>query len=162
MRPAASSAAIGAKTSRPWNVALGRRQLQAPERLGRQTAYLRTRRRVDDVGEQPVVGSQEHVLVRGDDQDAARTADAGVDDRDMNAAGRKVAKRARQPETSLRRPVREDLVREVDDAHGGVTHHQLPFHDADERVARTEIGRQRHDSAGTECCRLGHPLPRNR
>ncbi len=47
----------------------------------------------------------------------------------------------------LGRPVREHFMRQVDELRGGEPSQHLSFHDADERVAQAEVGRQ-GDHAG--------------
>jgi hypothetical protein len=81
-----------------------------------------------------------------DDHDVACRAHAGVDDRDVHRARRKVLPGTREPESRFGRPVHEDLVSEIDDACGRKTAVHAPFHDADERPPMTEVSRDGDDA----------------
>ena len=87
---------------------------------------------------------------RGDDDDVARSSDAGIDDRDVHRAVRKVRVRPRQPEPRLRRPIHRHLVRDVDDSRGGQVREDAALHRRDERPLMTEVRRDRDDAAGCE------------
>ena len=79
-------------------------------------------------------------------QDVALRADAGIDDGDVHGAGRKILVRTADPEAGFGRPLRRNVVRQVDDARVRKAAQDHAFHDGRKRTLVAEIGRDRDDA----------------
>ena len=101
---------------------------------------------IEHPGEQAVVGSNKIMIVVIDDQDVALRANARVNDRKMYAARWEVAVRTTDPETGLGRPLRCDVVCEVDHPGFGKARIDDAFHHCRERAFVTEISGDCDDS----------------
>ena len=134
-RPAASSAAMGAKMSRPWNVALGLWMPNMHEaRRGElhHATHRDARRRSALAARCPAPGTQWPPAVTA--MMSREVPTPGSTTATCTVPGGKVAERARQPEARFGRPVHDDLVREIDDARVGEAAEHHALHDADERA----------------------------
>ena len=162
-RPAASSAATGAKMSRPWKVALGRWIPSDAGRRRRAASRTGVAQPLQHACQQAVVGREEQLPVGLDDRDVPRTADARIDDGDVHSARRKVPEGTAEPEAGLGRPVHQDRVRQVDEPGRRKAPQDLALHHPDERILVAEIRRQRDDAGRLEGATgrgLGHRVCR--
>ncbi len=73
-----------------------------------------------------------------------------IDHGDVYGAGWKVAVGPAQPEPRLRRPVRHDFVREIDDSRRREARQDDAFHYADEGALVAEVGRDGNHPAGAQ------------
>ena len=124
-----------------------RRDAEGPKSVDIEVEDSRRRVPFEYPGQQTVVRCQENMAVRLDEKDSAFGADAWIDDRDVYGAGWKIAVRAIDPEAGLGRPLRRNVVRQIDDL--GVpetTEYGTPHH-AGERSFVPEVGRHRDYAA---------------
>ena len=89
-----------------------------------------------------VVGPDEERPRRLDAERPPRAADARIDHRDVDRAGRKVGHRLPQHERAGEHVLRRDAVRHVDDRHARRAGRDHALHDADEGVDVPEVGRE--------------------
>ena len=90
--------------------------------------------------QQAVIGGEKDMSGSGDRKDIPRSPHAGVDYSDMYGASRKISERARQPEPRFRRPVDNDLMRQIHNARRGKAAQNDAFHDPDEGAFVSEVG----------------------
>ena len=76
----------------------------------------------------------------------ALRANAGIDHRDMQRAARKILVTAREPKPGFRGPMRENIVREIDDFRISETRENLPFNYTDEGIAKAKVGSESDDA----------------
>ena len=154
---AQTAPATGAKTSRPWKVALigSRHSGESPMSTPRLTPPSASAARP----QQPVVGADENAISCDAQRDrTSLAADAGIDDREMHAR-RAVGERRAQRQRARADVVARDAVVEIDDARARAAPRDHRVADADELV-REAVVRQERDRAA--CSRASRRVRQDR
>jgi hypothetical protein len=102
---------------------------------------------LEEEPQEPVVGAHEVVAVGGHGQGAARTADSGVDHRQVHRAGREEAIGVRQQNPGLPHVLGRHAVGQIDHSGPRVYPEHDALHDPDIRVVEPEVRQERHDPA---------------
>ena len=97
-------------------------------------------------GEHAIVRRQEKIPCAFNYNRPPGTPDAGIDDHDMNGAGRKLTIAGLEEIAGFVDSVRSDLMGEIDDASVWVNREDRTFHGGDEPIAVAEIRQERNES----------------
>ena len=113
-----------------------------------------TRQVSDNLPGKPVVRRQERVPRCAETCDPPLRPDARIDDGDMDGAASEPAIRQAQPQAADLRPVRRNVVADVDDIDTRRLPGDYAFHDPDERILEAEVRGQRNSPARIGDCRF--------
>ncbi len=115
-------------------------------------------RTIDGFGDQAVVRREKCVTCAERQQHVTVGSDAGIDDRQVHRAGRKIVIRSRDPKPCFGRPVNMGFMGQINDRGRRKTADDHAFHGPDERPAVTEIGGNGNDAAWLEWCAHHSPM----